>query len=118
MSQLERLSDGFREAIRNMGDNLVARNSTPSDKPHGIGLVRAFFEGPVVAWYEKLNSDDRAEVDRLFGELNELGGEDILQIMETDNRPTPFNLVASLFGFEKKAESTIKVMSCSKRISN
>lgn len=103
MSQFESLSKEFRESLRAMGDGLASQHSTPSVKPQGIGLVRAFFEGPVVAWYEKLDSDDRAEVDRLFGELNDLGEEDVLRIMEADRRPTPFNLVASLFGFAKKS---------------
>jgi plasmid stabilization system protein ParE len=103
MSQLERLSKEFRESLRGMGDSLASHTSAPSVKPQGIGLVRAFFEGPVVAWYEKLDTDDKAEVDRLFGELNDLGGEDVLRIMEADRRPTPFNLVASLFGFAKKS---------------
>lgn len=100
MSQFRSLSEGFRESMEKLGDDLGSKRS--KNKPDGLGLIKAFVDGPVALWYENLQEEDRDEADRLFKELSNLDTEEVLAMVKSEKVPTPFNLVAGLFGFVKE----------------
>jgi hypothetical protein len=101
MSQFRTLSPNFKDALESLGKEL-AENSKKANKPSGLGQVRDFFDGPVTSWYQSLDENDRAEVDRLFGELNELAPEDVVGLMRAEKHASPFGLVGGLFRVAKK----------------
>jgi hypothetical protein len=95
------LSEDFRKSLDEMGDELLERQKIA--QKNGISEVQAFVSGPVSQWYSGLDDADKAEFDRVFSEINALSSSDLLAIMQADNAPTPFNLVASLFSLVKTA---------------
>ena len=96
MSQFRTLSAEFKKALEDLGDELVQNESTKTSSA-GLGHVRAFFDGPVTTWYESLDHGDKAEVDRLFSELNDLSTDDVMGLMRAEKQASPFGLVGGLF---------------------
>ena len=105
MSQFRTLSPNFKDALESLGEKLAENSKKANKAGAGLVQVRAFFEGPVTSWYQSLDENDRAEVDRLFGELNELAPEDVVGLMRAEKHASPFGLVGGLFRVANKEKN-------------
>lgn len=104
MSQLERLTPSFREALRRAADGLAKGAQCRPEIGDKEGKVEEvcqkinkFNERIVRDWLYGLDDDAMGQVAQAFDDLNELSAVDFALVMRTHCHQTPFGCVAALF---------------------